>query len=410
MKRSGMKKNLYLLLLVFLLFIAAGKQIDFRQLHQDLITIDTHCDTTYHLLNPQFDIGQRQDKKIAKQDLPRMRGNLAASFFAVYVSQKEVNEQTMREAKEQADRLLDAIDRMLDTYPDLCQRALSADDVFRIKKEGKIAIYLGMENGFPLMNDLNLVDYFYQRGIRYITLAHSSDNQLCDSATDRKDPEDRGLTPFGRQVVQRMNDLGMIVDISHISEKSALEVLEISRAPVIASHSCVQALCPIERNLSDRVLLQLKAKGGVVQLCPLADFVKKSDPQSPRQRALNEFRQMIENKYGGWEKIKDEKIRQKLIAEYDRIDRKYSREVATISDFVDHIDYVVKLIGVDYVGIGTDFDGGGGLRDLQDVTDLPLITRELLKRGYSREEIAKIWGLNLLRVFKAVEAAKKSPQ
>ncbi len=405
-----MKKKLFplsLLLSIILFFISASKT-DYLKLHQSLITVDTHCDTPYLLLNPDWDIGRAHKKGLpdsGKQDLIRMQGNLSASFFAVYVAQKEVNEKNMIEAKEQADKLLDVLEKMFVSCAHLCQKTVRAEDLYRIREQGKIAIFLGMENGFPLMRDISLVDYYYQRGIRYITLAHSADNQLCDSATDTRNPEDNGLTDFGRQVVRRMNDLGMMIDISHISEKSALEVLTLSRTPVIASHSCVQALCNIERNLSDRVLLKIRENGGVVQLCPLSDFVKKSAADSPRNRAFREFRRKIQEKYGGWENIREEKLRQKLIAEYEAIDRKYKKDQATIADFVNHIDYVVKLIGIDHAGIGTDFDGGGGLADLQDVTDLPLITRELLKRGYSREDIAKIWGLNLLRVMQQAEAA-----
>jgi membrane dipeptidase len=255
-----------------------------------------------------------------------------------------------------------------------------------------------MENGYPIGKDLSLVEEFYNKGVRYITLCHSSDNDICDSSTDRREPEDNGLSEFGKKVVEECNRLGIMVDVSHISDQSFFDVLQHSSAPVIASHSSVRSLCDHPRNLSDEMLKALAEKGGVVQICFVSSFIKETEENPERQKAIEQ----LEEKYGEYSEIKDEKIKQKVREDYMKIMEKYPTPSATLEDMVDHIDYVKELIGVDYVGIGTDFDGGGGLDGCNDVSEMPNVTRELLNRGYTEEEIKKIWGGNLMRVFRKV--------
>ncbi len=256
-----------------------------------------------------------------------------------------------------------------------------------------------MENGYPIGKDISRVEYFYNRGVRYVTLCHSTNNDICDSSTDSKGAEHDGLSDFGREVVQKMNELGMIIDVSHISDKSFYDVIELSKAPVIASHSSVRSLCNHPRNMSDKMIKTLASHNGVIQICLLGNYIKEADTTSMNFVKKRE----LKKKYNGYQ-YKNEAERDSAWAEWDRINQKYPQVLPTIADAVDHIDHVVKLVGVNYVGIGSDFDGsGGGLADCKDVSDYPAITEELLRRGYSREDIEKIWGENFRRVFKEIE-------
>ncbi|MFW6159783.1 MAG: dipeptidase [Acidobacteriota bacterium] len=371
-------------------------------IHQKVLTVDTHCDTPMMMLREDWNIGERHqpgERRSGQIDLPRMKeGGLDASFFAVYVNQGPLTTEGYKQAKEKADRMLAAIEKMFQENSDIVELATSPADAVRLEKEGKVAVFLGMENGYPLGKDLSLVEKYYQRGIRYITLCHSRDNDICDSSTDEENPEDRGLSEFGKQVVSECNRLGIMVDVSHASDKTFYDVLQTSRAPVITSHSSVRAICDHPRNLSDGMIKALADNGGVIQICFVSSFLKKSPPNPEREKALQGLRE----KYGPRNKIIDEKTREKMWQDYQEIMAKYPLDRATVSDLMDHIDYVVKLVGVDYVGIGTDFDGGGGVEGCNDVTELPQVTIELYRRGYSEEEIAKIWGGNIMRVFRKV--------
>ena len=334
-------------------------------------------------------------------------GGLSSAFFAVFVNQGPCTPEGRTKAKTKALEQLDRMDQLFKDQTTLCERALSPKDGLRIAASGRRAIYLGLENGYALGLDLSLVDAFQARGVRYITLAHTTDNDLCDSSTGKRLGQERGLTAFGAQVVHRMNELGMLVDISHISDRSVRDVLATSKAPVIASHSCAQAICDHPRNLSDELLKALKANGGVIQLCILGDYIKKQPADPAQSLALEALGTRIKTQYGGWDNIPDAATYSALEAEYDAIFEKYPGIRPTVKDAVDHIDHIVKLIGIDHVGIGTDFDGGGGLADCRDVSQLPRITAELLRRGYSKEAIRKIWGGNFLRVFEAARTHAK---
>lgn len=374
-----------------------------EEIHMNVLTVDTHADTPSRLLREGWDIGERHDPEERSSgciDLPRMKeGGLDAEFFAVYVGQGELNPEGYARAKERADRMLEALYRMGKDYPDLVEIATTPDDAYRLEQEGKRAAFIGMENGYPIGKDLGLVEYFYDRGIRYITLCHSGDNDICDSSFERRNPEDNGLTEFGEKVVAECNRLGIMVDVSHVSDKSFFDVLRVSETPVIASHSSVRAICDHPRNLTDEMLVALAENGGVIQICFVSSFVKTPKPNPERDEALAQ----LEEKYGSRREISDAETRNKWREEYMAIREKYPEERATIEDIVDHIDYVTELIGVDYVGIGTDFDGGGSVDGCDDVSDMPRITEELVRRGYSDEDIRKIWGGNLMRVFREVE-------
>jgi membrane dipeptidase len=325
-------------------------------------------------------------------------GGLDAEFFAVFVGQGAKTPEGYAAAKERAFRVIDAIHKMCEDYPELVALATTPEDAYRIEDEGKRAAFIGMENGYPIGRDLSLIEKYYDRGVRYITLCHSGDNDICDSSTDRGGPEDNGLSEFGKEVVAECNRLGIMVDISHASEKSFFDIVETTKAPIIASHSSVRALCDHPRNLTDEQLKALAENGGVIQICFVSSFIKEQPPNPERDAAIEALRE----KYGSRRNIQDEAARAKAMEEYQEIFEKYPGERTTLQELVDHIDFVVELIGVDHVGIGTDFDGGGGVEGCNDVSEMPNITEELLRRGYSEEDIQKIWGGNIMRVFSRV--------
>ena len=320
-------------------------------------------------------------------------------FFAVFTGQKPRTEENYKKTYALANQMLDSIHSALKHNSDLATLALKADDLAKIEKTGKRAIYIGMENGFPLAKDLSRVEEFYKKGVRYITLCHSFHNDICDSSSDGKPAEHNGLSDFGRQVVTEMNRLGMMVDVSHASDKSFFDVVEFSKAPIIASHSSVRAVAQHNRNMTDEMIKKLAEKGGVLQICILDEYVKNPDTTTVNYKRIKQIRKIYA---GGMEKM-TEAEKEAMFAEWDELKSWKQTELPNVKDLVDHIDHVKSLVGVDYVGIGSDFDGGGGLIDCTDVAQFPNITRELLRRGYTESEIKKIWGGNLLRVFKAVE-------
>jgi len=371
------------------------------RIHAAAYTVDSHTDTPLRLNRMGFDFGVRNDPREtrSKIDLPRMKeGGMDGIWFAVFIGQGERTPEGNMKAMEEALEITQEIYTTVDKYSDDLEVATKADDLARIAKKGKHAIYIGMENGYPIGTDPALLDTYYEKGIRYVTLVHTRNNDICDSSTDSL--EHGGLSPLGEEVVARMNDLGMLIDLSHASDDSFYDVMEKSRSPVIASHSCARALCDNPRNLDDEMLLKLKENGGVIQMCILGAYVKTPAPNPQRDSA----RAAVREKHGNYYEL-DEAGREAFIVDWYAVDSNFPREMATVSDAVDHIDHMVELMGIDHVGIGTDFDGGGGLADCFDVSQMGNITLELVRRGYSAAEIKKIWGGNLTRVFKEVEAA-----
>ena len=375
-------------------------------IHEKIWTVDTHVDTPMRL-GKGFDLGLKHpfdQKGSGRVDFPRMKeGGLDAIFFAVFVGQRPCTAENYATAKERALKTFDLLDREFKRLESQASFVADSLSLKGIEQSGKRAVFLGMENGFPLGEDIGMVEALYRRGARYITLAHTANNQICDSSTDREGPRHGGLSPFGKDVVREMNRLGMMIDVSHISDASVEDVLALSSVPVLASHSSVRALCDTPRNLSDDLIKKIAEKGGVVQICLLSDYIKLIEQDPKRVEAESVLRQ----KFRRYEKMPPAE-REKLEQEWDELDHKYPRKMAAIVDLIDHVDHVVRLVGVDYVGFGSDFDGGGGLADCRDVSDFPKITLELVKRGYKEKDIAKIWGGNLLRVLKAVEDGKKT--
>lgn len=371
-----------------------------KTIHEKILTVDSHTDTPLWFVRDAFDLTKKHDahEHGSRVDFPRMKeGGLDAIFFAVFLGQRERTPEGNREAFERAERIFDSVHAVVNRSPDWAGIALKPEDALRIEKEGKRAIFMGIENGYPLGNDLSLIKHFYDRGARYITLCHTKNNDICDSSTDST--EHNGLSDFGREVVLEMNRVGMMVDVSHISDKSFYDVMKVSKAPVIASHSSARAICDHPRNMTDDMLKLIAKNGGVAQVCILSDYVKEMPPNPQRDSA----RAVLREKYRGFENLSDEEMKQAR-KEWYEVNRKYPRNLATVQDYVDHIDHIVEVAGIDHVGIGTDFDGGGGVEGCYDVSELPNITTELVKRGYTEEQIEKIWGGNIMRVMQEVQA------
>ena len=372
------------------------------KIHASILTIDSHCDTPMEFSDPAFDLGKRHNEGCV--DFPRMKeGGLHAEFFAVFTAQGPRNDSTYSKAHQKALDILNEINKNVAKNSSLAEIATTPDDAYRLKKAGKIAAFIGMENGYPVGKDLTRIKLYYDLGARYMTLAHTKNNDICDSSTDPAGAENNGLSAFGIQVVKEMNRLGMMVDISHISDKSFYDVLKITKAPLIASHSSCRALCGSPRNLADDMLLALKENGGVIQICILGNYLKTPEPNPELDSKLKE----LKDKYGDYDALSDS-VKKVVRKEYRDIRKKYEKS-ATVKDIVDHIDHVVQVIGIDYVGIGTDFDGGGGVEGCRTVSDMKNITIELLRRGYSKSDITKIWGGNIMRVLRKVgEVAKNT--
>ena len=373
-----------------------------EKIHDDIFSVDSHTDTPLNFTYKNFDVTKDNSKTYVRScvDFPRMRtGRLDGVFLAAFVGQGNRNEAGNMRAYNRVNQIIDSIHAIVQRNPSICGLALKPSDAYRLKEQHKISVFIGIENGYAIGNDLKKVEYFYDKGARYITLCHTKNNDICTSSTDNT--EGKGVSEFGRQVVAEMNRLGMMVDVSHISDESFYDVLTLTQAPVIASHSCARALCNNPRNLSDDMLKALAKNGGVVQMCILSDYVKPSVPNPEKDKAFNAFRE----KYRNYDSM-TEKERANVHEAYNKLEEKYAGQKATVADAVNHIDHIVKLIGIEHVGIGTDFDGGGGLADCKDASELKNITAELLKRGYTKEQLKLLWGGNLMRVMD--EVAKKA--
>ncbi|MEM8984276.1 MAG: dipeptidase [Pseudomonadota bacterium] len=370
-------------------------------IHDRVLTLDTHADTPLRMIEPGFDMAVRHDPKEtgSKVDYPRMKeGGLDAIFFAAFVAQDIRNNEGNTRAKALALQMIDAVTASTDANADAVGLALDPDDAYELEKAGKRAIYLGIENGYPVGDDLSSLQLFFDKGVRYITLVHSTNNDLADSATDSNGPEHGGISELGEQVVLEMNRLGIMVDVSHGSEEVFYDAIAVSKAPIIASHSNARAITEHQRNMSDDMLRLMAENGGVVQLTMLSDYLRDAPPNEERDAALAAVRaDMKPTSEMTYEERAE--MRERINAVYD----KYPGTLATVTDVVDHIDHIVEVAGIDHVGIGCDFDGGGGIDGVFDASEVMNITIELVRRGYTEEQIEKIWSGNLMRVFRDVQ-------
>ncbi len=379
-----------------------------KAIHERLITLDSHVDIAReYMLKPEFDPGKTTNMKV---DLDKMeRGGLDVAFFIIYVEQGPRTPEGYAAARQAADIKFTAIHKMVDTYPDRIEMAYHPADVKRIIESGKKVAVIGIENGFILGHDehsLELLADYYQRGARYLGLTHSGNNDICDSSSASKKLGDtlnalHGMSDFGREVVAKANQLGMMVDVSHSSKQCMMQAVKASIAPIIASHSGVRAMADSARNLDDEQMNRLAEAGGVMQLVGYTGFIK---PNPARDQASSDLEEQVRLAYGAQEfSYKLHEFTPEFQAGLIKINEDYP--LATVSDFVDQIDYAVNLIGIDAVGISSDFDGGGELDGWFNAAESFNLTRELLKRGYNEQQIGKIWSGNLLRVWAEVEQA-----
>jgi len=381
------------------------------EIHNNVLTVDTHIDWPSHQLrSPDFVPRERHEPGkmgSGQWDLPRMKeGGLDAAFMSIYTSQGPRTDEGHANAKERALKLIELTKKMIVDNPDLAEIALTPEDVYRIEKSGKRAMFMGMENGYPLGKDIANVKTFYDLGVRYITITHTRNNELGDSSTDEK-KEWNGLSPLGEQVVKEMNRLGILVDISHVSDDLFWDVIAMTKAPVIASHSSARALCDHARNMNDEMLKAVKKNGGVVQVCLLGSYIKTMPPNPERDEAMKPLQEKIRAARRG--ELNDEETK-KVMEEFQALNAKYPANRPTVQDAANHLGHMAKIMGIDHIGVGSDFDGGGGLIGIDDVSEMPNLTKELLRRGYSEKDIRKIWGGNLMRVFSEVIKVSKQMQ
>ena len=365
-----------------------------QKLQSSSIVIDTHDDTTQRLLDPKFDISIHQDD--GNIDVPRMKeGGLTGIFFSIWISSKTLGPQAVQKALDQ----IDAVRETVRKHPNDLLLATSATDVREAKRQHKVAALMGVEGGHMMGNDLSVLRTFAALGIRYMTLTHMDNNEWADSSTDK--PAHNGLTDFGKDVVREMNRLGIIVDISHVSDKTFYDALETSKAPVFASHSSCRALCQAPRNMTDDMIRDLAKHGGVIQINYHVGFLSQEfrDYEKAHPEAEKEIKEEVAKRCGDNEACKivagDQVVRDWMAAgKLPKVDW---------MAIVDHIDHAVKIAGVDHVGLGSDFDGAVMPIGMQDVTHIPQITDALLKKGYAESDIRKILGENTLRVLSETE-------
>jgi membrane dipeptidase len=377
------------------------------RLHERIITLDSHLDTPASLDLPGWSIESEHDvhDDFTQVDLPRMKkGGLDGGFWAIYTPQGPLTVEGYRKARDFAILRGVSIREMVAADPANFALALEAKDAATIAAQDKRIIYMSIENAYPLGEDVSLLDTFYALGVRVSGFAHFAHNQFADSSTDpSKKPKWGGLSPLGKHLLKEMNRLGIVPDASHSSDQVLDDLLALSTTPVLLTHSGCKAVYDHPRNIDDAHLQALAAKGGVIQMNAYGTYLRASVLNPERQKALTAlYTQMRE----GGEKMTAE-TRAALLKQRQAIEKRYpDTDRPTFDDFMAHMLHALKVVGPDHVGIGLDWDGGGGVKGLEDVTDLPRITAALLEAGYSESDIAKIWSGNVLRVLAAAEAAK----
>lgn len=321
-----------------------------KEIHRRILSLDSHVDTPLNFKNEGYNFAVRDSGMV---DLPKMQeGHLDAVFMAAYMGQGPRDKKSSNNAVEYISALINKIHQQASIHADLCGIATSEAELIKLKSEGKKALFIGIENGYGIGKDIENLQIYYDMGVRYMTLCHTKDNDICDTSSQTEN-EWGGLSPFGKKVIQEMNRLGIMIDVSHAGISTFNDVIKLSTKPIIASHSSVRSLCEHDRNLTDEQIKAIVQNNGVIQVCMVDMFINPDNTK------------------------------------------------ASLEDAMEHIDHIVRIAGIDYVGIGSDFDGGGRLIGLEGTNDLINITVKLLERGYSEEDIAKIWGKNLLRVLNA---------
>jgi len=397
-----------LLLSLLLASPFAAHAIEFTQaelarataLQQRLLTLDSHLDTPANFARPDFDILRSHDgNPIAQVDYPRMaEGALDGGFWVIYTGQGKRTPQAWRDERDAGLRRLMEIRELLAAHPQQFALALTADDAARIKAAGKRVVYLSMENASPLVADPSLLGFYDRAGLRMISLVHFANNELADSATDPKGPEWGGISPAGKALMDEAVRRGIVIDQSHASDAAFDQMIASLPVPFVASHSGARALYDHPRNLDDTRLRQLAGKGGVIQVNSYGGYLIDTGATPARKAA----EKALQDSFGGWERMT---LAQG--AELERLQRgldaQHPIRRATLEDFFAHLEHLLAVAGPKHVGIGMDWDGGGGIDGMQSVADLPKITAWLLRKGYSEAQIADIWAGNLLRVMRQAQ-------
>jgi len=434
-----MKRFLSALLTVAILFTFSGIEINAQKLaddaalvarakkiHAEVITLDTHNDIDTKNFTETLNYTQRLPTQV---NLPKMReGGLDVSWLIVYTGQGELNEAGYQKAYLNAIDKFDAIERLTKKIaPDQIELALTSKDVRRISKSGKLVAMIGVENAYPVGTDLSRIKDFAMRGVRYMSLSHNGHSQLSDSNTGERDNVwlHNGLSELGKKAVVEMNKWGIMIDVSHPSKQANIQMMQLSKAPVIASHSSARALCDHSRNLDDEQLELIRKNGGVVQTVAFRAYVHKEKSELRAKLSAEILKELAEKE--NFKVLEREAVLK--LSEIERADygtklaalrTKFRPEInerlkttapdVNVKDFVDHIDYLVKKIGIDHVGISSDFDGGGGVEGWDDASETFNVTLELVRRGYAKKQIAKLWSGNLLRVLDEAQKVAKQMQ
>jgi membrane dipeptidase len=381
-------------------------------LQQRLLTLDSHLDTPANFERSDFDMmATHAGNRLAQVDYPRMlAGALDGGFWAIYTGQGERSTQAHLDDRDAGLQRLMAIHALLAAYPKQFGLATTPADAARIKAAGKRVVYLSMENASPLVADPTLLRFYHAQGLRLMSTVHFLNNEFADSATDPKGPEWQGLSPAGRELVQQAQKLGIVIDQSHASDAVFDQLIALSPVPILLSHSGARAVHAHPRNIDDARLKVLAAHGGVIQMNSYGGYLIDTGAGPERKAA----EQALIDGYGGWEHLSlvdGPRLGDAMKA----LDANHPVRQATLDDFFAHLQHVLALIGPEHVGIGMDWDGGGGVVGMEDVGDLPKITAWLLRKGYSEQQIAAIWGGNVLRVMQqaqdwaAAQARKASP-
>jgi membrane dipeptidase len=390
--------SISLLLVAALALSAVSVSEKARKLHFSSIVIDTHDDTTQRFLDGKFDLGDRTNT--GSIDIPRMKeGGLTAIFFSIWIPSKVTGPEAVRRALQQ----IDAVREQVRQHPRDLVLATTAAQIREAKKKGQIAALMGVEGGHMINSDLAVLRKFAGLGVRYMTLTHSGNDEWADSSTDKA--VHNGLTDFGKDVVREMNRLGMMVDISHVSDKTFADALAVSKAPMIASHSSCRAICDAPRNMTDDMMKALAAKGGVVQINYHVGFLSQEfrDAEKADPKINADIGQEVNKRCGDNEAcqlLEGDKLTREAV-EQGKLPR------VSYEKIIEHIDHALKVVGADHVGLGSDFDGANMPYGMEDASRLPLITEALLKKGYSESDVRKILGENTLRVMAEVERVSR---
>ncbi|HDZ05953.1 hypothetical protein LCGC14_0122030 [marine sediment metagenome] len=393
-----------------------------QRIHEDVITIDTHNDINIKNFTDSINYSQKLDTQV---NIPKMKeGGLDVSWLIVYTGQDTLTDEGYAKAKENAMQKFEAIHKLCEEIaPDQIELALTSNDVKRIVGSGKKAAMIGVENAYPIGTDMGEFENYYNLGARYISLAHNGHSQFSDSNTGEADDTwlHNGLSDLGKEAVIEMNRLGIMIDVSHPSKEAMKQMISLSKAPIIASHSSARALCGHSRNLDDEQLMMMKENGGVVQTVAFSSYLNTEKHEARAAYMKSIYQQVADSLSIAWYERSQisslsDSDKETFMENYPKVlkigkelavNKTDAPEAVNVADFVNHIDYMVKLIGVDYVGISSDFDGGGGIEGWNDASETFNVTLELVERGYTEEEIAKLWGGNLMRVLDKVQAVAK---